>query len=452
LEGKVSIQFLGACGEVTGSCYYLEEAGVKFLVDCGVFQGSHEAFEKNRSGWPFNPADLDFVLLTHAHYDHCGRLPKLYKDGFRGHIYTTPQTAELANLVLSDAADIMFHDAKKYQETPLYTLNDVKALNSLYRSVQYKTSTRLGNAISTTFYDAGHILGSAIVEVKIDDKKIVFSGDLGNYPVPLMNPPTKLEEADVLVMESTYGDRMHEHVDRQAALRDVIIKIVKNKGTLLIPAFALERTQEILYHLNDLREKNEIPDVPIYLDSPMAIEATAIFRRNEQLFDTETQAHIKAGDDVFNFPHLKYCTTIEESKSINFAAPPKVIIAGSGMLNGGRILHHLAHYGHLKNTVICFVGYQVAGTLGRKIMDGEHSIQLFHEPFELMAEGVTISAFSAHMDKSQLLDWVKNYQKLGKIIITHGEDESRDSLVTEIKKIKPNSNIVEPKFMQTESL
>lgn len=448
----MSIQFLGACGEVTGSCYFLEENGARFLVDCGIFQGSREAEEKNRAGWPFDPASLDFVLLTHAHFDHCGRLPKLYKDGFRGHVYTTAQTAELADIILSDAADLMFHEAKKHNERPLYTLNDAKALNSLYRPVSYKTATRVWNGLTATFFDAGHILGSAIIELLIGNKKIVFSGDLGNYPVPLMNAPTQLEETDVLVMESTYGDRLHEHADREAALQNVIAKVVKDRGTLLIPAFALERTQEILYHLNDLREKNAIPDIPIFLDSPLAIEATAVFRRNEYLFDSETQKHIKEGDDIFNFPHLKYCTTVEESKSINFVPPPKIIIAGSGMLNGGRILHHLAHYGHLHSTTICFVGYQVPGTLGRRILDGERSIHLFNEPFEIAAESVEISSFSAHMDKAQLLEWVKNYKKINKIIVTHGEYKSRDGLVNDLKKIKPSIDILEPKLMQTEGL
>ena len=267
-----------------------------------------------------------------------------------------------------------------------------------------------------------------------------------------MNPPTNLNEADVLIMESTYGDRMHEHADRQAALKEAINNTIKNKGTMLIPAFALERTQEILYHLNDLREKNEIPDVPIFLDSPLAIETTTVFRRNEYLFDSETQEHIKEGDDVFNFPHLKYCTTIEESKAINFVPPPKIIIAGSGMLNGGRIIHHLAHYGHLTSTTICFVGYQVLGTLGRKILDGERSIYLFNEPFEIRAGSINISAFSAHMDKGQLLTWVKNFKKLGKVIVTHGEDEAREALIKEIKKLKPSTSIVEPKLMQTEEV
>ncbi|MFA6082260.1 MAG: MBL fold metallo-hydrolase [Patescibacteria group bacterium] len=445
----MTIQFLGAAGEVTGSSYFIEDGDTRFLIDCGMFQGSDEAIEKNKARWPFEPSSLDFVLLTHAHFDHCGRLPKLYHDGFRGHIYTTAQTAELADLILADAADLMFHEAKTHHDIPLYTLNEVKALNSMYRPVPYKTSTRISDKVSVIFHDAGHILGSAIIEVIINGKHIIFSGDLGNDPVPLMNPPAQPESADVVVVESTYGDRLHEHSDRVAELKKAVLDVVANKGTLLIPAFALERTQELLYHFNDLRETGAIPDIPIFVDSPLAIETTAVFRRYESLFDSDSQKHIQHGDDFFSFPHLKYCTTVEESKSINFVAAPKIIIAGSGMMNGGRISHHLIHYGGIKSTIICIVGFMVQHSLGRRILDGERQIHVMHQDMTLEAEVRQISAFSAHADQAQLLEWISGYKKIGQLYVTHGEETSREVLVGKIKQAHPDLRVEMPELLQS---
>ncbi len=450
----MKVQFLGAAGEVTGSCYYLEHGETKFLVDCGMFQGSDSAEEKNRAEWPFDPSKLEFVLLTHAHFDHTGRLPKLYHDGFRGKIYTTAPTAELADLILSDSADLMFHEAKLNHEhtQPLYTLNEVKALNAFYRPVQYNAPIRLTPEISATFHDAGHILGSAIIVVEVEGKKIVFSGDLGNDPVPLMNTPERISAADVVFVESTYGDRLHDKTDRVAALKQAVLDTVAQKGTLIIPAFALERTQELLFHFNALRDKNEIPDIPIYVDSPLAIEATAVFRRYENLFDAEAKAYLDRGDDFFQFKHLKYCTTVEESKALNFIPSPKVIIAGSGMMNGGRVLHHLVHYGMQKNTIICIVGFQVPGCIGRQLLDGERHIHVMHQWIDVAAEVRNISAFSAHADQQQLLDWIGGFADIKKMFIIHGEVNSGNIFGTKVTAAHPAINVHHPQYLEVVEL
>ncbi len=448
----MTIQFLGAAGEVTGSCYYLEHGDQRFLVDCGMFQGTSDAERKNHAPWPFDPSSLDFVLLTHAHFDHCGRLPKLYHDGFRGHVYATAPTAELSNLILGDAANIMFHDAKKDHSPPLYTLNEVKALNGLFRPVQYDTPVRLAEGLNATFRDAGHILGSAIIEVMVEGKTVVFSGDIGNDPVPLMNAPERPHVADVLMIESTYGDRLHDRSDRVVQLRQAILDVVANKGTLLIPAFALERTQEVLFHLSNLKEKKEIPDIPIFVDSPLAIEATAVFRRYENLFDKESQEHLRHGDDFFSFPHLKYCSTVEESKAINFVASPKVVIAGSGMMNGGRILHHLVHYGPFKNTIIAIVGFQVPGSIGRQLLDGERRVHVMHQDIDVVAEVRNISAFSAHADQAQLLEWIGAFEHIDRMFIIHGEAEPGKVLAEKVHAQHSDIKIMHPHYLEVDEI
>lgn len=445
----MDIKFLGAAGEVTGSCYCIQNGSTRFLVDCGMFQGSADADDKNEAPWPFDPSSIEFVFLTHAHFDHCGRLPKLYHDGFRGKIFTTAQTSELANLILSDAADLMFHQSKDRGKKPLYTLNEVKALNGLYHPMTYGKPITLGGGFTVTFHDAGHVLGSAIVEIKIDGKTIVFSGDLGNHPVPFLNPPEQIAEADILMVESTYGGRLHEHQDRRAALKQVIIDAAEKKGTLLVPAFALERTQEILYYINDLRDKNEIPDIPIYVDAPLAIEITAVFRRNEFIFDDADKNRLRAGDDFFDFPHLKYCTTTEESKALEFVPSPKVIIAGSGMMNGGRILHHLQHYGPYQNTIIAVVGYQVPGTLGRRLLDGEHLVHIYGEEIGIHAEIRDVTAFSAHADKIQLAEWIAGFKRLDRVYVIHGEEEEAKALSEAIGQEKPNAKVSIPVLFES---
>lgn len=444
----MKIQFLGAAGEVTGSCYHLEHDGMEFLVDCGMFQGSRELERKNHEHWPFDPSRVQFVLLTHAHFDHTGRLPKLYHDGFRGKIYATSPTAELAQFILADAADIQFHRAKEHHDQPLYTLNEVKALNSLYQPVVYDEPVHLGADMSALFRDAGHILGSAIIELTNGSQKLVFSGDLGNDPVPLMHTPETVSSANTLFVESTYGDRLHPKQDRVEALKTAIHDAVERKGTLVIPAFAVERTQELLYHLNEMHETKSIPDIPIFVDSPLAIEVTGVFRRYATLFDGASQVHINHGDDIFGFPHLKFSTTVEESKAINFVPAPKVVIAGSGMMNGGRILHHLVHYAPLESTIICVVGFQVPGTLGRLLLDGEREVHIMHQQISVKAEIRNIPAFSAHADQAQLLNWINHFKQLQSVYIIHGEDEPRHVLAAKIKAAHPNFTIHEPTYLE----
>lgn len=444
----MKLEFVGAAGEVTGSCYMVETGDIRFLVDCGMFQGGGESEAKNEQPWPFDPKTLNFALLTHAHFDHCGRLPKLYHDGFRGKIYTTLQTAELANLILADAADLMFHQAKEHHTHPLYTLNEVKALNGQYQPVPYDHPTNI-EGVDVTFHDAGHVLGSAMIEIKAEGKTIVFSGDIGNDPVPFMNTPEKIPAADIVVMESTYGDRLHEHSDRLAALKKVVADTVARHGTLLIPAFALERTQEILFYFNELKANKAIPDIPIFVDSPLAIEITGVFKRNEAVFDQEAKDMIQSGHDIFTFPHLRYCSTVEESKSIRFIPAPKIIIAGSGMMNGGRILHHLQEYGSNKSTIICIVGFQVEGTLGRRIMNGEREVSVFGQPLTVNAEVTEISSFSAHADQTQLLDWIGAYKKLKQIYVIHGEEGARHTFASKVKQKFPNIQVFLPQEQQS---
>ncbi len=443
---STSIQFLGAAGEVTGSCYYIRHENTQFLVDCGMFQGSHDIDQKNHAQWPFKASEIEFVLVTHAHFDHTGRLPKLYHDGFRGRIYSTAATAELAQYILADAADLQYRQARQHRTLPLYSLNEVKALSSLYATVKYDDQIHLADDIEVLFRDAGHILGSAIIELTVGGKKLVFSGDLGNEPVPLMHHPETVAEADVLFMESTYGDRLHPKEDRILALRQAILDVVKSKGTLLIPAFAVERTQELLYNLNEMHEKKSIPDIPIFVDSPLAIEVTGVFRRWENMFDGATQTHINHGDDIFAFPHLKYSTTVEESKAINLSPSPKVVIAGSGMMNGGRILHHLIQYAPLASTIICVVGFQVPGTLGRRFLDGDRQVHILHQEVTVNAEVRNIPAFSAHADQAQLIEWVKHFQRVGKIILIHGEDDPRHLLGQKLAEAVPSVKIEYPTF------
>lgn len=419
---------------VTGANYLLESAGVKILIDCGLAQGSNFSERMNWDKFAYDPKSIQAVFVTHAHIDHTGKLPKLYKDGFRGTIYSTPPTRDFAEQMLLDSEHVLVEDAKRLKKPHLYELDDVNQAMALWRGVPYHEPINVG-PFKVTSYNAGHILGSSIIVVEAEGKRVVFSGDLGNSPAPIIGETEKIREADYCVVESTYGDRLHEATEaRGDVLENMIEDVAKNRGVLMIPAFAMERTQEMLYEINSLAEHGRIPRVPIFLDSPLAIKLTAVYKKYASYYDPMARAAIASGDAIFNFPGLHMTLTTEESKSINDAPAPKVIIAGSGMSNGGRILHHEARYLSDPNSTILFVGYQANGTLGRQILEGATVVKIFGEDVSVKCHVKNIQGYSAHADQAQLLDWLTPMrQSLKKLFVTQGEAGASEVLAQKVR-------------------
>ncbi len=430
------ISFHGATREVTGSCYLVETNTTRLLVDCGMFQGSAFSDAKNFRDFGFDPKTIDAVAVTHAHLDHCGRIPRLLKEGFRGKIYCTPPTAKLVTLVLDNAERIMEDDVRRELRPKLYEREDVENVTARLTPVEYSMRVRL-DGLAFRFRDAGHILGSAFVEIEeTGGARICFSGDLGNMPDPILKPTAQLARQDALVIESTYGNRLHEHTDtRKDRLRSLLEQTLKQKGVLIIPSFAIERTQELLYELNEIIEHTHIAPVDLYLDSPLAIRASDVFREFPAYYNCGALRHVSAGDDLFEFPGLHKTLTREESKTINDAPRPKVIIAGSGMMNGGRIRHHLVRYlGDPKSTVL-IIGYQSYGTLGRKLYTGERRVDVLGERINVQARITSIGAYSAHADQRGLIRWIQSAEKLpGHVYCTHGEEAASAALASRIKE------------------
>ncbi len=427
----MKVTFCGAAKKVTGSCYFIETATINLLVDCGLHQGGRISEEENFDDFLFDPSSVDVVLLSHAHLDHTGRLPKLVRDGFRGRIMATAPTARLAQLILEDSTRVLAYEARQHKHDPIYTEEDLKITLPLFEEANYREKIKLNEQVSVEFFDAGHILGSSIIRITADGTSVVFSGDLGNPPVPLLNTTETLSEADYVIMESTYGGRIHEGKDnRRLALRSAIYETVTMKGVLMIPAFAMERTQEILYELNDMVNNKDIPAVKIFLDSPLAIKATRVFQQFDDYYNRETMNIIKSGDDVFRFPGLSMTEAVEESKAINNVPAPKVIIAGSGMAQGGRILHHIERYITDPNSQYLIVGYQVHGSLGRRILDGAKTIRVKGQELEVRAKVTAIGGYSAHADQPKLTSWVSCFDKkqLKKVYLTHGEEDQASAL------------------------
>jgi len=387
----------------------------------------------NFEPFPYDPKEISAVFVTHSHIDHIGRIPKLVKDGFRGNIYSTPATKDFAELLLLDSEHILMEEAKREKKPPLYTVDDVNSAMKLWQKRSYHEIVEAG-PFRAEFFDAGHILGSAFIKIEADGKTIIFSGDLGNSPAPIIQPLEKAPYADYCLVESTYGDRVHEGVDeRREALEDAIEDTVKSGGTLLIPTFALERTQELLYHMHQLFEEGRIPRVPVFIDSPLAIKLTAVYKKYERDFNKETSAVAKSGDDILNFPGLRLTLTTEQSKEINDVPPPKIIIAGSGMSQGGRILHHEIRYLPDPKSSILFVGYQAAGSLGREILDGAQEVKIFGEKVPVRCKKKMIPGYSAHADQPHLLEWIKSMRKgLKKIFVVQGEAGSSEALAHKI--------------------
>lgn len=426
------ISFYGGAGWVTGSNYLLEHEGKKILIDCGLFQGTKYADDLNYEPLKYNAKEVDFLFATHSHIDHVGRMPKLYRDGFRGKLITTTATRDLMEVALPDNLTHIAKEAEEAGREPLYSEKDIVGLLSLAHGIEYDQQFDLGNGVYATLHDAGHILGSAIVEIKWDvqngpPKKIFFSGDMGNPPTPLLNPTEFIHDATYIVIESAYGDRVHEdRSERQQKLAEVIVSTAKRNGVLMIPSFSLERTQELLSELNDLHEQKKIPDLPIFVDSPLAIKMTRVYQRHKEYFNKVSRQKIAGGDDILSFHNLKLTENVEDSKKINDIPLPKVIIAGSGMSQGGRILHHEQRYLPDPNSTILIVGYQVKGSRGRKIMKGEKEVTIFGERVPIRCHVQTLHSYSAHADQPTLLAWLEeaNSKKhLQKVFVVQGEEQ-----------------------------
>ncbi len=426
----MKVSFFGGAGMVTGANYLLETNGYKILIDCGLFQGARYCEELNFEKFPYDPKEIEAVFVTHAHIDHIGRLPKLLKEGFRGKIYSTQPTKDFAELLLIDSEHLLKEEAKELNKPPLYDLKDINNLMKVWEKRSYHEEIKINSSLSVEFFDAGHILGSSFVLVKAEGKKIVFSGDLGNEPSVLIKSKEPLPEIDYLVVESTYGDRLHENLEKgKEILEDLIEETVTRKGVLMIPAFALERTQNLLFELNELIENQKIPQVPVFVDSPLAINLTAIYKKYSQdphYFSEEAIKELKKDDSLFDFPGLRMTLTKKHSLEIDQIPPPKVIIAGSGMSQGGRILRHESLYLPDPKNTILFIGYQAKGSLGRQILDGTKKVKIYGKEIPVNCQVMAISSYSAHADQAQLLNWIfPQRENLKKIFVVQGEEGSQ---------------------------
>jgi metallo-beta-lactamase family protein len=469
-DRTVKLQFLGAARQVTGSQYYVEADGAKLLVDCGMYQ-ERAYLERNWSPSPVRLRDLDALLVTHAHVDHCGLAPKLVQEGFRGSIIATFATADLIELVLRDAAEIQAEDAAfkekrhrkegrrgKYPVKPLYTMRDVDRTLPLLESVPYDQSIRIADHVHAVFHDAGHILGSAMIELRVRDhgqpRRIVFTGDLGQWGKPIVRNPSVITEADYVVMESTYGDRDHEdHGPVEAQLDKVITETFAAGGKIIIPIFAVERAQELIYHLNRLLQSRHIPEVPVILDSPMAADVTEVFHHHRECFDEEAEEIIAAGESLLKFPSLRILRSVEESKAVNDLKGPAIIMATSGMCTAGRIKHHLAqHIGDPACTIL-FVGYQSQGTLGRQILDGNPEVRIHGISRLVRARVAQIQGISGHADRAGLLEWLGHFEKPPRhLFVTHGEPQASLALAEEVRRQLGWTNVSVPEYRETVTL
>ncbi|HET8587292.1 MAG TPA: MBL fold metallo-hydrolase RNA specificity domain-containing protein [Candidatus Limnocylindria bacterium] len=485
----VQIQFLGAVGTVTGSQFLVRIGQKKLLVDCGMFQGSPEEISRNRLPFAFDPDELDALLLTHAHLDHCGRIPALVKAGYRGPIYATAGTADLAEIVLRDSAKLQEEAAERWQrrhrerpveeavatesdeeagvetEEPLpdrmrkarpearaetrealYTIGDVEQTVRQFRSVDYESSVDIADGVRATFHDAGHILGSAIIELHLtdaaDELTVIFSGDLGRGSTPILRDPTPISRADFVLVESTYGNR--EHAPQEESVNELvqaISEVADSRGVLLVPSFAIGRTQELVWMLDELLRQGRIPRMPLFLDSPMASRATDVYLRHPEDYDEETAALLRSGDSPLEYPGETYTNTVEQSKSIRQQKRPIMVVASSGMLTGGRIVHHLKDFLPDPNCTLLFIGYQGQGTLGRHIQSGGKTARLDGEEYEVRCRVRSISGFSAHADEHELAAWLSHFGAAGQrangepkqVFIVHGDPDAADAFAERVR-------------------
>ena len=430
----MNISFYGATREVTGSCYLIETKRARVLIDCGMFQGSSYADAKNFRDFEFDPKTIDAVAITHGHLDHVGRLPKLVKEQFSGRIYATPPTRDIAKVVMENTVTIMRDDERRESRPMLYGDADVEKTMTHFRAADYSRWVRVGD-VRFRFRDAGHVFGSAFIEVEeIGGARATFSGDLGNRDAPFLRPTAQAGTADVIMIESTYGNRIHEDLGTSMkTFEDAIIGTAKKQGTLLIPAFAVERTQDLLYRIHTLKKAKRLPNIDVYLDSPMGIRISEIVKKYPQYYDREAFQKVVIGEDMFNFPGLHTTMTRDESKVINLSPKPKVIIAGAGMMNGGRILHHLVRYLSDPKTTVLIVGYQANGTLGRRLYSGEKTVEVLNERVHVKAKILPIGAYSAHADQKKLITWLAEAQTPpGRVFCTHGEEAAAAALASRI--------------------
>ncbi len=433
------VQFLGGVRTVTGSATLLERGSLKWLVDCGMFQGGKEIEKRNRSVQHYHPEELSFILLTHAHIDHSGLIPRLIKEGFHGKVICTKATRELCQVMLQDSGHIQETEAEWQnrkskraggeERDPLYTVKDAERSLQYFQTIGYGEIFPMTDGVKVRFQDAGHILGSAMIEIWIEEegeeKKLVFSGDLGNSDQPIIRDPSLVKEGDVLWLESTYGDRLHKSREETVQeLLKIIQEALRDQAKVIIPAFAVERTQDIIFTIGQLMRKGLIPSVPVYIDSPLAISATEIFKRNSDCFDEETKALLLGGENPLELPEIIYSQTTEESKAINGDSRPGIIISASGMCDSGRIQHHLKHHLWRESSHIVIIGYQAEGTIGRRIVDGAKTIRLFGEEIAVKAHIHTLGGFSAHADQKGLLEWLSHFNNPRlEVFVNHGEEK-----------------------------
>jgi metallo-beta-lactamase family protein len=448
----INLTFMGAARGVTGSRYLIEANNLKLLVDCGLYQ-EREFQHRNWEPFKVPPEELDAVLLTHAHLDHCGLLPKLVNEGFRGRIICTAATADITKIILLDAAKLQEEDAaykKKrhiregrqgpYPEIPLYTIADAEATLPLFDTVDYNQPVSLGKGIEASFHDAGHVLGSAMIRLVIsqgeEKRVIVFSGDIGRWDRPMLQDPSTFRKPDYIVVESTYGDRVHEGTHEIGdELTEIVNAAFKAGGNIIVPSFALQRAQEILYYLNVLLLEGRIPDMKVYLDSPMAIKITEVFKHHYELFDRDMKALLRQRQSPFDFPGLKMVETVDESKALNNIKGTAMIIAGSGMCTGGRIKHHLVNNISRPECTVMFVGYQAEGTLGRLILDGAKSVRIHGQSHSVRAWITQVHGFSAHADRDDLLRWLSRLLENPRhVFITHGESRAAEHFSAFLKE------------------
>ncbi|HML38544.1 MAG TPA: MBL fold metallo-hydrolase [Bacillota bacterium] len=451
----MKVKFLGAAMSVTGSCHLVTTDKYKILLDCGQFQGSKALEKLNEEPFGFDPLDIDFMILSHAHIDHSGRIPLLTKRGYKGKIYCTDATADLVEIMLKDSGYIHEKEAEwvnrkaersgKPSVEPLYTFEDAADSAQYLEPVLYDQMYDINPDVRVRFRDAGHILGSSIVELWIREgehtSKLVFSGDIGVKNKPILRDPETVDETDYLIMETTYGDRVHESsADSLDRFFDIILKTTRRGGTVVIPSFAVGRTQELIYHLNIFYEehrelKSELDKIMVYVDSPLATSATEIFRRNAQVFDDETREYILKGDNPLDFKNLVFTRSSDESRELNFNPAPKIIISASGMCDAGRIKHHLKHHLWDPKCSVVFVGYQAEGTLGRSIVNGDKDVSIFGEKIHVNAEIYNLEGFSGHADRDDLLDWLSSFlTPPKKVFLVHGEEGSKKAFAATVKE------------------
>jgi len=461
---QVKLQFLGGAQNVTGSRFLLQANGARLLIDCGLYQ-ERDFRARNWDPFPVPPNSIDVILLTHAHMDHCGWLPRLVTQGFRGRIYCTAATAEIARIVLLDSAHLQEEDALfkrqrhekeqrkgKYPEIPLYTQEDAQACSDLFSSVRYRKPLELGQGLRATFYNAGHILGAAMIKVELKNngqtRTILFSGDVGRWNVPILQDPTIFDQADYVLTESTYGDRLHpDSATTKDLLAEVINSTYKLGGNIVIPSFALERSQEVLYRLNELLLAKQIPHLKVFMDSPMAINVTEIFQQHAELYDRRMKEFVKKQESPFDLPGLTLARTTQESKDINYVKGPCVIIAGSGMCTGGRVKYHLVSNISRPESTILFVGYQAVGTLGRQIIEGDKEVRILGQKYPVKARIAQITGFSAHADRDELLRWLTGLKTPPRAVFTvHGEPETVDIFAAFLRS-KTGWQVTVPKYL-----